>query len=1126
MDNPEPFSGRYDIIGEVSYYLTDNIDNVDNSIQGLFSRVFVKYDQYQQELNSETYYKKRQTDFNHSEEESEEEEDYIEDSADQDDNIRQEFDSYWNENGQDIILKLWLEKYRDFVDPNYIDNTSDDNEISAAEVNNRQISNDINDTINDTVNTGESVLTNPSGTIQTNDQDLDERNKKKSISDPKDYPQNSNSILSGDSSSSHNTENTSNIDSETRQKNTGSHPSEAEVSPKTNEGLKDDFSNEWDRLWQDHCLEVYNSQFEIFKQDWIKNLSDVLDTVNNSTGLEYFELIKQEVLSASQKRGKRKNQNPSLENKCENPEDSSDVKHSTKVNKPRRNHKLSLATFIETNLTEVASKYVDKERHDVLHTIDNVLHTIDTSDMNEEANEIDRIGNKTEEAEETELVESEQSREILIKVEDIIIPESEQEIQILDEKNSKENTHEHTITVQSLAPESLEKQFEGQKHSENAGKEKGTPLDKTLTLSNDKRIDVSNFVQSEENKTLGLENNLECERLSDELVEEMERNKRKVDETLCSGETGGKQRKSLSKKLNDNDKHQHIEPSKNEIENDSNKTKSDEKDGNQDSPPKTSYSKFIDKPNYLLRKLGLHFGSAAGQSGQKEPFFKRQDLKLFVSKSKFKTLNHRLKIDTQDNLEGDEGSEDEEEQEEDEEEGEEDELEYEEEGEEEKQDNEEVKEKYKELIPKNAQNKPLNKHTYFKFSDDESDETTQKTNKENNKIQKENIINGVVHFFGSAKEGLVENIGNVAKEDYPFDSVDKPVLAKASDKQPKALQNTKEGSAKDKGNKTDEGIEGKTKNDEIFSEFGDGGEELDSLNDEGPDETKIIKSSHLETSPKEINDTCSQNETPTKNETFKETLNTLPSEFGSQRKKKKRRRKKRSFELNYQEDLGDLENVPEEIWANPYLNKYYQQRYLYWSRYDEGILMDEESWYSVTPEKVAQHIASRCKASDVVIDGFCGCGGNTIQFAAICQKVISIDIDPAKLRLAQHNASVYGVSHKIQFIQGDFFALAPSLQGDVVFLSPPWGGPEYARSSFSIDNIFPEQGGGRRLFQVARGISPNVGYYLPRTSDVFELIPLAGEGNVCEVEQNFVGRKFVAITAYYGNLVRRKDRAS
>ncbi|KAL1451205.1 hypothetical protein WDU94_003489, partial [Cyamophila willieti] len=181
-----------------------------------------------------------------------------------------------------------------------------------------------------------------------------------------------------------------------------------------------------------------------------------------------------------------------------------------------------------------------------------------------------------------------------------------------------------------------------------------------------------------------------------------------------------------------------------------------------------------------------------------------------------------------------------------------------------------------------------------------------------------------------------------------------------------------------------------------------------------------------------------------------------------------------------------------------------------------------ESWYSVTPEKVAEHIASRVKETDVVVDAFCGCGGNTIQFATKCRQVISIDIDPAKLRLAQHNATVYGVAHKIQFVLGDFYKLAPSLQGDVVFLSPPWGGPEYARTSFSLGYIFPEHGGGQVLFDVAKRISPNIGYYLPRTSDVSELIPLAGEGSMCEIEQNFVGRKFVAITAYYGCLVRSK----
>lgn len=61
--------------------------------------------------------------------------------------------------------------------------------------------------------------------------------------------------------------------------------------------------------------------------------------------------------------------------------------------------------------------------------------------------------------------------------------------------------------------------------------------------------------------------------------------------------------------------------------------------------------------------------------------------------------------------------------------------------------------------------------------------------------------------------------------------------------------------------------------------------------------------------------------------------------------------------------------------------------------------------------------------------------------------VISIDIDPAKIELARHNAAVYGVENRIEFIVGDFFQLAPTLKADVVFLSPPWGGPNYSKVS-------------------------------------------------------------------------------
>jgi hypothetical protein len=50
--------------------------------------------------------------------------------------------------------------------------------------------------------------------------------------------------------------------------------------------------------------------------------------------------------------------------------------------------------------------------------------------------------------------------------------------------------------------------------------------------------------------------------------------------------------------------------------------------------------------------------------------------------------------------------------------------------------------------------------------------------------------------------------------------------------------------------------------------------------------------------------------------------------------------------------------------------------------------MFEESWYSVTPEKIAEHIADKCKTGGVILDAFCGCGGNTIQFAKKCGKGI------------------------------------------------------------------------------------------------------------------------------------------
>ena len=154
----------------------------------------------------------------------------------------------------------------------------------------------------------------------------------------------------------------------------------------------------------------------------------------------------------------------------------------------------------------------------------------------------------------------------------------------------------------------------------------------------------------------------------------------------------------------------------------------------------------------------------------------------------------------------------------------------------------------------------------------------------------------------------------------------------------------------------------------------------------------------------------------------------------------------------------------------PHIQKYWAQRYRLFSKFDEGVKLDAESWYSITPEKIAEHIADRCRA-DVLVDGFCGVGGNAIQFAFTCERVIAIDIDPNKIELARHNAAVYGVEDRIEFIVGDFFQVMPSLKADVVFLSPPWGGPEYQNQEvFDLK----EMGGcldGFKAFEIAQQVS-------------------------------------------------------
>ncbi|XP_076151014.1 trimethylguanosine synthase [Alosa pseudoharengus] len=229
-------------------------------------------------------------------------------------------------------------------------------------------------------------------------------------------------------------------------------------------------------------------------------------------------------------------------------------------------------------------------------------------------------------------------------------------------------------------------------------------------------------------------------------------------------------------------------------------------------------------------------------------------------------------------------------------------------------------------------------------------------------------------------------------------------------------------------------------------------------------------------------------------------------------KKKKRKVRKRRPDAD----------MPPEIAAEPELAKYWAQRYRLFSRFDEGIKLDHEGWFSVTPERIAEHIALRVQTSfqcELIVDAFCGVGGNAIQFALTGKRVIAIDIDAGRLALARHNAQVYGVADRIEFLHGDFLQLAPRLRADVVFLSPPWGGPEYLSADvFDIRTMMTPDG--FEIFRLSKLICENIVYFLPRNADMEQIASLAGPGGRVEVEQNFLNNKLKTITAYFGNLIK------
>ena len=100
------------------------------------------------------------------------------------------------------------------------------------------------------------------------------------------------------------------------------------------------------------------------------------------------------------------------------------------------------------------------------------------------------------------------------------------------------------------------------------------------------------------------------------------------------------------------------------------------------------------------------------------------------------------------------------------------------------------------------------------------------------------------------------------------------------------------------------------------------------------------------------------------------------------------------------------------------------------------------------------------------------------------------------------------------------------MKADVVLLAPPWGGVDYtSKDVFSLSD-FPEGLDGREMFALARKVTHNVVYVLPRTVDRREVALLADEGECVEFVEGSVDGHVKMVIAYFGALVQQPSRST
>lgn len=157
---------------------------------------------------------------------------------------------------------------------------------------------------------------------------------------------------------------------------------------------------------------------------------------------------------------------------------------------------------------------------------------------------------------------------------------------------------------------------------------------------------------------------------------------------------------------------------------------------------------------------------------------------------------------------------------------------------------------------------------------------------------------------------------------------------------------------------------------------------------------------------------------------------------------------------------------------------------------------DKVGAYSATDQMTADIMSDRLlhfvPKQSTITNATASVGGNTLSFARTFRHVDAIELDPTRTDLLCQNLRAQGLHDKVQVWQGDALRFlmqeGSRARPTVIFVDPPWGGPEYKRKHI-IEGLYLS---GMEMAEVVCGIAERcradfVALKLPVNYDVASL---------------------------------------